>query len=109
MRTAEEIVSSIDNLINSMLHRPLMYGDSPLSLEGMVLSLIKLYRSSTNASYSPRTDTAWTVFARQCLGDEYVGSLPVSRFLKETGILDDEWTQLTSMLQEFYDTQIKNK
>ncbi len=102
MKSAKEITDRVKMIIDSMLKRPLMYGDSPVSYEGMMLTMLETYTFAMDKQGSDeRITDLWRKFVNKANG--YSGAKPVSAWLKDRNELDDKWTQLTTLFNSFFE------
>lgn len=98
MKTPEEIKEYLKSFMTSMLRRPLMYADTPLSLECQFLNLVDVLLF-INDDNSLRTNDRWRKFAHEKIC--YSGVFPVSTYLENKKDLGEDWSGLTMLLGLF--------
>lgn len=100
MKTTEDVLNHIISDMNSMIKRPKMWADNPVSLETQYLYMLGLVLFAKEIP-TIRIISDWCKFAYTEIG--FHGVEPVAVFLRKSEKLDDEWAALTSLLKKFYD------
>lgn len=97
-RPTEDIINFVHDLIMDHFIRPQNYHEDPTTLEGEVLSLIKIRLFSENNYVN--LASLWSQYAH--LKNGFYGSGFVSTYLIKKGLMDDDWSNLIKLMSDFY-------